>query len=234
MVRQRFRDRIQAGDLLGAKLKNRTWQAPVVVLALPRGGLPVGARVAEALGAPLDVLVVRKIGAPAHEELACGAIAPSGVVVWNEGVLRTLGLTPADLSPTIHREELELLRRESAIRSTAAPPLPLKDLSVIVVDDGIATGATMRAAIRAVKRASPRELIVALPVGPMDSCHEIAQEERCVVVCLREIPSSTFGSVGEWYEEFSQVETEECRDLLAENRKKVAVPGSGALHGIKE
>lgn len=234
MINKRFLDRIQAGDLLGAKLRERTWLSSVVVLALPRGGVPVGARVAEILGAPLDILVVRKIGAPAHEELACGAIAPNGVVVWNESVLRILGLTPADMSPTVRGEELELSRRESAIRSPSAPALPLQGKSVILVDDGIATGATMRAAIHAVKRASPREIIVALPVGPAHSCHEIARDEKCVVECLREIPSGAFGSVGEWYEEFSQVETEECRDLLEENRKKVAAARSGVLRGADE
>jgi len=215
-----FSNRSQAGQMLGAALLSEKRRGSVVVLGLPRGGVPVAAHVASALRAPLDIVLVRKIGAPGHEELACGAIAPGGVVVWNERVLRSLGVTPNDLATTIHAEEREMKRREAAIRSALTPPIALKGKSVVVVDDGIATGATMRAAIRWVKRSNPLEVIVALPVAPADTCREIEDEEGCSVVCLRKIDSEYFGSVGQWYDDFSQVETEECRDLLERNREE--------------
>lgn len=206
--------------MLGARLAQQTLKGAPVVLGLPRGGVPVAACVATALRAPLDIILVRKIGAPGHEELACGAIAPHGVVVWNQRVLRSLGLTPGDLAETIAKEEVEMRRREAAIRGPSTPLLALKEKSVIIVDDGIATGATMRAAIRAVKQASPLEVIVALPVGPADTCQSLQTDEGCRVVCLNIIEDEDFGSVGQWYDDFSQVETEECRDVLEQNREQ--------------
>lgn len=215
-----FANRTQAGEMLGARLAQQTLKGAPVVLGLPRGGVPVAACVATALRAPLDIILVRKIGAPGHEELACGAIAPHGVVVWNQRVLRSLGLTPGDLAETIAKEEVEMRRREAAIRGPSTPLLALKEKSVIIVDDGIATGATMRAAIRAVKQASPLEVIVALPVGPADTCQSLQTDEGCRVVCLNIIEDEDFGSVGQWYDDFSQVETEECRDVLEQNREQ--------------
>lgn len=215
-----FANRAQAGEMLGTRVAQQTFKGAPVVLGLPRGGVPVAACVATALRAPLDIILVRKIGAPGHEELACGAIAPHGVVVWNERVLRYLGLTPGDLAETIAKEETEMRRREAAIRGPSTPALALKERSVVIVDDGIATGATMRAAIRAVKQTSPLEVIVALPVGPADTCDTLQREEGCRVICLRLIEGEAFGSVGQWYDDFSQVETEECRDVLERNREE--------------
>jgi putative phosphoribosyl transferase len=215
---KRFKNRVDAGEQLAARLQKRAWAAPVVVLALPRGGVPVAAEVASTLHTPLDILVVRKVGAPGHEELACGAVAPDGVLVWNEDVLRALDLSHKDLARTVEREQLEVARREAAIRTPLTPPMPLNGASVILVDDGLATGATMRAAIQAVQQHHPRELVVALPVGPGETCEEIQSEGQCSVECLHTIEADSFGSVGEWYDEFSQVETEECRELLHENR----------------
>jgi len=146
-----FKDRREAGDKLGESLHTLQLTAPVVVLGLPRGGVPVAAEVADRLGAPLDILTVRKIGAPGHEELACGAVASGGVIVWNDRVLRNLGLTPGDLEQTVYDEQAEIGKRERSIRTHSTPILPLKGHSVIIIDDGVATGATMRAAIRAVK-----------------------------------------------------------------------------------
>ncbi len=215
---KRFKNRVDAGEQLAARLQKRAWAAPVVVLALPRGGVPVAAEVASTLHTPLDILVVRKVGAPGHEELACGAVAPDGVLVWNEDVLRALDLSRKDLARTVEREQLEVARREAAIRTPLTPPMPLNGASVILVDDGLATGATMRAAIQAVQQHHPRELVVALPVGPGETCEEIQSEGQCSVECLHTIEADSFGSVGAWYDEFSQVETEECRELLHENR----------------
>ncbi len=216
----RFSNRLQAGEQLAARLQHRRWAGPVVVVALPRGGVPVAAEVATALHAPLDILVVRKIGAPAHEELACGAVAAGGVLVWNENVLRALGLSHQDLARTVEREQTEVARREAAIRTPRTPPLSLRDASVVLVDDGVATGATMRAAIQAIQHIGPRELVIALPVGPADTCEELAAHPGCVVECLKTIEAGSFGSVGEWYDEFSQVETEDCRELLEASREQ--------------
>jgi putative phosphoribosyl transferase len=213
---------------LAARLQKRAWAARVVVVALPRGGVPVAAEVASALHAPLDILVVRKVGAPGHEELACGAVAPDGILVWNEDVLRALGLSHRELARTVEREQLEVARRESAIRTPLTPPIPLHDTSVILVDDGIATGATMRAAIQAVQQHHPRELVVALPVGPSDTCEELQSGGQCTIECLHLVDPGLFGSVGEWYDEFSQVETEECRELLIENRVRRVPAGDQA------
>ncbi len=217
----RFKDRRDAGRLLAERLLALQTKPPVLVLGLPRGGVPVAAEVARALGAKIDIMTVRKIGAPGHEELACGAVASGGILVWNSRVLRSLGLTPEDLSKTVSTEEREIVKRERSIRTPGTPPLAIKGASVILVDDGVATGATIRAAIKAVRAQSPRELIVALPVGPDDTCSELEREEGVKVICLNQVPSSDFGSVGQWYEDFSQVETDECREILVAGLHRV-------------
>jgi putative phosphoribosyl transferase len=209
-----FRDRSEAGIKLAERLLGRAFLAPVVVIGLPRGGVPVAAPIAHALGAPLDILTVRKIGAPEHEELACGAVASGGVTVWNEGIMRSLGLKESDLKETLARERRELERREQVLRAGDRAPIKLVGRSVVLVDDGIATGATMRAAIRAVKAAKPREVLVALPVGAADTCEDLERNEGCAVECLSRIAGESFGSVGQWYDDFSQVETEDCRGIL--------------------
>lgn len=213
-----FTDRREAGDVLGESLHTLQLAPPVVVLGLPRGGVPVAAEVAARLGAPLDILTVRKIGAPGHEELACGAVASGGVIVWNDRVLRNLGLTSGDFEQTLHDEQAEISKRERLIRTQSTPILPLKGHSVVIIDDGVATGATMRAAIRAVKSQKPLNVVVGLPVGPSDTCSELERQEGVKVVCVRTVSSSEFGSVGQWYDDFSQVETEECRDILVRSR----------------
>jgi predicted phosphoribosyltransferase len=212
-----FRDRTQAGQLLGDAVKSSV-QGAVVVIGLPRGGVPVAAQVAAVCGAPLDVYLVRKIGSPGQQELASGAIASGGVVVWNRRVLQALGLTPSDLRDTVEVEEAEIRRREQAIRSALTPAIVLTGKTVVLVDDGVATGATMRAAIRAIKQSSPKEIIVALPVAPEDTCSEFEHGEKVKVVCLKRVASDSFGSVGQWYDDFTQVETEECRTILERNR----------------
>jgi putative phosphoribosyl transferase len=160
------------------------------------------------------------VGAPGHAELACGAVAPDGIQVWNEDVVRALGLSHKELDYLVEREQLEVARRESAIRTPLTPAIPLNNASVVLVDDGVATGATMRAAMLAVLRHHPAELVVALPVGPSDTCEELQSAGQCSLECLNVIDSSAFASVGEWYDEFSQVETEECRELLIANREQ--------------
>jgi putative phosphoribosyl transferase len=223
-----FKDRSEAGALLASALRPYL-HGDVVILGLPRGGVPVAATVAKECHAPLDVFLVRKIGSPGHEELAAGAIASGGVVVWNQRVLRALGITPSELHETLELEEIELHSRERDIRTTHTPPLMLRDKVVVLVDDGIATGATMRAAIRAVKMSSPKEVIVALPVGPNDTCLDLERGEKVRVVCMRRIPSDSFGSVGQWYDDFAQVETEECRSILEKSRSEL--PSVGVVVG---
>jgi putative phosphoribosyl transferase len=219
-----FKDRTEAGDRLAEAVQHQGFGSEVIVLGLPRGGVPVAARVATLCGAPLDIFVVRKIGTPGHEELAAGAIASGGVVVWNERVLRAVGLTPGDLHEAVEIEEREVKRREQEMRSAQTPALDLRNKTVVLVDDGIATGATMRAAIRAIRCASPKEVVVALPVCPDDTCADLERGEKCRTICLRRIAGDAFGSVGSWYDDFTQVETEECRTILEKSR--------GDLHDV--
>ena len=230
MSLRRFLDRTQAGQALAQELRRRTWSSPVVVVALPRGGVPVGAEIARELHAPLDIAMVRKIGAPGHEELACGAIAASDVVIWNEDIVRTLGVAQDVLSASVAREREEMSRRERAIRSFLTPALPLRGLSVVLVDDGVATGATMKAAVKAVHLQHPKEIVIALPVAPLDTYDELRRELCSDVMCLSVVSPGRFGSVGSWYDDFSQVETEACRDLLEANRKEHADSAAPETH----
>lgn len=213
-----FKDRTEAGDRLAEALQRQGLGSEIVVLGLPRGGVPVAARVAELCGAPLEIFVVRKIGTPGQEELAAGAIASGGVVVWNERVLRAVGLTPGDLHEAVEVEEREVKKREQQIRSPRTPALDLQNKTVVIVDDGIATGATMRAAIRAIRLSSPKEIVVALPVCPDDTCADLQHGEKCRTICLHRVAPDAFGSVGSWYDDFTQVETEECRAILEKSR----------------
>jgi len=216
-----FRDRRDAGRALGqALLKHRDWQDPVV-LALPRGGVPVAAEVARLLDAPLDILVVRKIGHPHHEEFAIGAIASGGVSVMNRAADSFLDEVPrAEIDRIIEREQVELQRRESAYRGDQ-PPVPVEGREVIVVDDGLATGATMRAAVQAVRQRKPAWVTVAVPVGAHETCdalHSVADG----VVCVR--TPEPFYAVGAWYSEFTQTSDEEVRALLAAAARHQAAP----------
>jgi predicted phosphoribosyltransferase len=206
-----FRDRSDAGAQLAARLKAYAGRADVLVLALPRGGVPVAAEVARALGAPLDVFVVRKLGVPGHKELAMGAIATGGVRVLNEDVIAQLDILPWTVDRVAALEQVELDRQESLYRR-GNPAHDPQDRVVILVDDGLATGATMRAAIRAIRRLGPARVVVAVPVGAPDTCREFATEADEMVCACEPDP---FLSVGMWYEDFGQTTDEEVQDLLA-------------------
>jgi len=218
MNRTVFRDREEAGDALAARLGHyarragapRAGAADVLVLALPRGGVPVGARVARALGAPLDVFVVRKLGVPGHEELAMGAIASGGVRVRNEEVVDKLRIDDATLQRAAEVEARELARRERSYRGQRPPP-DLAGRVVILVDDGLATGSTMRAAVAAARAAGPARVVVAVPTAPASTCEELRSEADEVVCVTTPRP---FRAVGYSYRSFPQTTDEEVRELL--------------------
>ena len=205
-----FRDRVEAGDALAELLGHYAGQSDVLVLALPRGGVPVAARVAEALGAPLDVFVVRKLGVPGHEELAMGAIASGGVRVVNEQVVGRLRLGEADLQRVAEAEGRELTRREQRYREGRGPP-ELAGRVVILVDDGLATGSTMRAAVAAARRLGPGRVVVAVPTAPASTCQQLREEADEVVCATTPRP---FRAVGYSYRSFPQTTDEEVRTLL--------------------
>jgi predicted phosphoribosyltransferase len=207
-----LQDRRTGGQLLGQALATRKFKAEPVIFALPRGGVPVAYEVAQVLGAPLDVFTVRKLGVPGQRELAMGAIATGGARVLNEDLIAQLHITPEQIDRVAATEEQELHRRERAYRDHR-PPEPIAGRSVILVDDGLATGASMKAAIAAVKQSNPAEIIVAIPVAPPDTCDEIAQTVD-YVVCLA-TPEPFYG-VGQWYRDFSPTEDDEVRRFLAD------------------
>jgi putative phosphoribosyl transferase len=205
-----FDDRQDAGQQLAQRLRGYAGRGDTLVLALPRGGVPVGYEVALALGAPLDVFVVRKLGVPQQRELAMGAIASGGIVVVNHEVLDALQLPESviETAALYAREEME--RQERAFRGER-PEAPIAGRVVLLVDDGLATGSTMRAAVRAVRAKKPQRTIVAVPVGAPTTCAELAREAD-EVVCL-ETPQP-FSSVGQWYRDFTQTEDDEVRECL--------------------
>jgi predicted phosphoribosyltransferase len=201
-----------AGQQLAERLAQRPGLEDAVVLALPRGGVPVGYEIAKALGADLDVMVVRKLGVPGHEELAMGAIASGGVRIMNEDVLEMLYIPEAVIERTAAREQAELERRERAYRGGREPP-SVSGRPVILVDDGVATGSTIRAAIRAVRRQRPERVLVAVPVAPPDVC-EMLRAEADEVVCL--LTPEPFIAISVWYDSFPQLGDDEVRALLDE------------------
>lgn len=209
---KRFVDRRQAGQMLAQALKGYAGKPGVVVLALPRGGVPVAFEVAKALQAPLDVLMVRKLGTPGHSELAMGAIASGGGRVLNREVIETAHITPEQLEQVEREEQRELLRREQAYGSQR--PFPqLKHKTVILVDDGLATGATMKAALASVHSEQPARVVVAVPVGPAETVAklgDVADEVLCLLV------PPVFLAVGEWYQHFPQTSDQEVKGLLAQ------------------
>jgi putative phosphoribosyl transferase len=207
---QRFHDRREAGQLLARRLADYKDRDDVVVLALPRGGVPVGYEIARELKAPLDVFVVRKLGVPWQPELAMGAIAGTGTEVLNGDVVTAYNIPPHVIRAVAEREGRELQRRLQEYRG-GREPLELRDRHVILVDDGLATGSTMRAAVRAIREDQPRAIIVAVPVAASQTCREF-QNEVDNIVCLRTPPD--FAAVGRWYEDFSQTTDEEVRELL--------------------
>jgi putative phosphoribosyl transferase len=206
----RFRDRAEAGRVLAAYLDRYERRSDLLLLALPRGGVPVAYEVARALYAPMDVFLVRKLGVPGHEELAMGAIATGGVAVLNKGVVEELGIPDQVVSEVAAREWEELERRELAYRDGMPPPNVACRVAILV-DDGLATGSTMRAAVSALRRLQPARIVVAVPVGSAETCMGL-REEADEVVCAR--TPDPFHAVGLWYEDFRPTTDEEVRDLL--------------------
>lgn len=203
-------NRREAGAELASRLAHYAGRADMIVLGLPRGGVPVAYEIARALGVPLDIFIVRKLGLPGHRELAMGAIASGGIRVLNEDVVRWSGVSSAAIDQVTAEERRELERREREYRDRR-PPLDLANKVVILVDDGLATGSTMKAAVEAVRQQKPKRVVVAVPVGAPDSCRlfeQIADE----VVCAR--TPEPFSAVGLWYRDFSETSDDEVRELL--------------------
>jgi putative phosphoribosyl transferase len=205
-----FADREEAGRVLSGLLASYTGQRDVIVLGLPRGGVPVAFEVARALDVPLDIFLVRKLGAPGHEELAMGALASGGVVVVNDEVLRALKISTETVAAEVESERQELTRREAVYRG-GRHPLDVRGKTVILVDDGLATGSTMCAAVTALRQKEPARIIVAVPIGAASTCaefQEIADE------CVCAIAPENFRAVGLWYDDFAQTSDDEVCDLL--------------------
>lgn len=207
-----FDDRHAAGRLLAGALRAYAGRSDVVVLALPRGGVPVGYEVAKALGAELDVLIVRKLGLPYHPELAMGAIASGGAIDLNRNVIEMSGVTQRDIEGVLAQEHRELERREALYRGSR-PTAQIEGRTVIVVDDGIATGASMRAALKALRTLKPAKIIVAVPVAPIDT-RERLQDVADEFVCV--LSPADFQAVGQFYRNFDQTSDDEVRALLAQ------------------
>jgi predicted phosphoribosyltransferase len=227
-MRSIFRDRKEAGQLLGWKLGRYAKRKDVAVLGLPRGGVPVAYEVAKALNAPLDVFVVRKLGVPGQRELAMGAIASGGIRVLNREVVQHLAISDRDIEAVAVAEEGELRRREVAYRGHG-PSLEMRGKIIILVDDGIATGSTMRAAIQALRKQHPARLVVAVPTAAPSSYEELkAQVDEMVAIMIPE----NFCAVGQWYLDFAQTSDEEVTRLLEEARHQPA-PVHGEFHADK-
>src|SRR6202045_282943 len=205
-----FPDRAEAGRVLGTKLSKYAGRDGVVVLGLPRGGVPVAYEVARALRVPLDVFLVRKLGVPGFEELAVGAIASGGVRVLNDDVARALPNADEIIEAVTKRETEEVERREQKYRDGRTAP-EICGRTVILIDDGLATGATMRAAVKALRQRGAAKIVVAVPVGPPDTCREF-EDEADEVICAS--APEFFQAVGQYYEDFSQTSDDEVRDLL--------------------
>jgi predicted phosphoribosyltransferase len=212
MVDGRFEGRRQAGRALADKLLHYRDVPDVVVLGLPRGGVPVAFEVAKALHAPLDVFVVRKLGVPAYPEMAMGAVATGGVRVLNPRVIAELSISEETIERVAAKEREEVERRERDYRGERPPP-EIEGATVILVDDGLATGATMRAAVQSVRLQGPKEVVVAAPAGAGKTCRTLRQEAD-EVICL--IETDHFFAVGQWYRDFEQLTDEEVQRLLAE------------------
>jgi len=210
-MNRQFRNRSEAGRQLAGELSAYANRPDVLVLALPRGGVPVAYEIARALNLPLDVFVVRKLGVPGHEELAMGAIASGGVRVVNGSVVDSLGITPEVMDAVARREEHELKRREKTYRDGRPAP-DVRDRTVILTDDGIATGSTMYAAISALRRMGAGSIVVATPAIARETHREMRPETDDLVALI--IPEEFYG-VGQWYADFSQTTDEEVRELLA-------------------
>src|ERR1051326_3018254 len=213
---QTFANRSEAGRLLAEKLEKYANRNDVIVLGLPRGGVPVAYEVARALHVPLDVFIVRKLGVPGFEELAVGAIASGGVRVLNEDVAHALPNADEIIEAVTQREMIEVQRREEKYRDGRPAP-EISGRTVILIDDGLATGATMRAAVKALRQRGAAKIVVAVPVGPPDTCKEF-EDEADEVVCAS--APEFFQAVGQYYEDFSQTSDEEVRELLGRAAKE--------------
>lgn len=208
----RFRDRREAGQQLALKLKAYAGNPNVVVLALPRGGVPIAYEVAQLLHLPLDVFLVRKLGVPGQDELAMGAIASGGIRVLNDDVVRYLDIATDTIARVAQREQAELERREQLYRG-ARPRPPLKGKTILLIDDGLATGATMKAAVAALRQQHPAQIIVAAPVAARTTCEAFeAMADDIVCICNRTY--EPFHAVGLWYDDFRQTTDDEVRDFL--------------------
>ena len=215
-----FHDRRDAGQVLARRLSAWRGRPDALVLALPRGGVPVGHAVAQALGLPLDVLIVRKLGVPGHEEFAMGAIASGGARVMNDEVVRMLRIDAAQIEAAALAEAIELARRERLYRG-ARPALAVARRSVLLVDDGLATGATMRAAARAVRAMGPARIVIAAPTGARSTCEALRREADELVCATMPEP---FRAVGCWYEDFGQTSDEEVSSLLSTPLRALNMP----------
>lgn len=212
-----FKDRRDAGQKLATELSAFAGRPDVVVLALPRGGVPVAFEVALALGAPLDIFIVRKLGLPGHEELAIGAIASGGVRVLNNDIVQTLRIPERVIDRVAQRELQELERRERAYRGDR--PMPdVRDRTVILIDDGLATGASMRAAVAGLRALHPAQIVVAVPTAAPETCAALEREVDQIVCAMTPEP---FYGVGRWYEDFSQTTDEEVRMFLEEANRQL-------------
>ncbi|MDA8125098.1 MAG: phosphoribosyltransferase [Deltaproteobacteria bacterium] len=211
----RFKDRRQAGQLLAERLFKYAGAPETIVLGLPRGGVAVAYEVAVKLELPLDVFLVRKLGVPGYEELAMGAIASGGVRVLNQDVLRQIRISESAVEAVTRKEERELLRREEAYRGNRAR-LDVKALTAILIDDGLATGATMRAAVTALRKQEAKRIVVAVPAAAPETCDEFRAEVDEIVCAITPTP---FHAVGIWYEDFSQTTDEEVQQLLKAARQ---------------
>ncbi|HSE38131.1 MAG TPA: phosphoribosyltransferase [Blastocatellia bacterium] len=220
----RFKDRAEAGRLLAQKLQNFADKPDVLVLALPRGGVPVAAEIAHALGARIDVFIVRKLGTPGQKELAMGAIATGGVRVLNNDVIRLLRIREEEIAKVAVEEQRETESRERLYRGARPAPV-VKDQTVILVDDGLATGSTMHAAVAALRQQQPARIVVAIPVAPPSTLREFAGEADDIVCVLT--PDEPFDGVGRWYLDFSQTTDNQVRGLLdrAESERAKSAPG---------
>jgi len=211
-----FQNRKDAGQQLAARLSSYAGRSDVVVLALPRGGVPVAYEVAKELSAPLDIFLVRKLGVPGYEELAMGAIASGGTRVINDDVVRYLNIPGEVIDAVAMEEQRELERRERTYRDNRPPP-NVRGRVVILVDDGLATGSTMRAAAAALRKQEPAQIVVAVPVSAPETCEQLRQEVDEIVCAATPEP---FRGVGLWYEDFSQTTDEEVRELLKRSKSR--------------
>jgi putative phosphoribosyl transferase len=221
-----FRDRREAGRILASRLVAYANRPDVVVLALPRGGVPVAFEVAQALHAMLDLFLVRKLGVPGHEELAMGAIASGGVRVLNQEVIMMAGITSDMIEAVSRHEERELARREEAYRGNR-PGIPLRDRTAILIDDGLATGSSMRAAVMALRQQKPARTIVAVPTAAADTCADLRTEVDEMVCAVTPEP---FYGVGLWYEDFTQTTDQEVRELLEQAGQPPSRPAERETH----